>query len=111
MDMLHRRCAGLDVHKKTVVAAMRLAVENKLVSEVRTFATTTAGLLALSDWLTENSCAHAAMEANRPPDDEILALDQVGDAGPEPDLVAALNEQMVAQRQSLDGETVDDRAE
>jgi len=54
MDMLHRRCAGLDVHKKTVVAAMRLAVENKLVSEVRTFATTTAGLLALSDWLTEN---------------------------------------------------------
>ena len=63
MDMLHRRCAGLDVHKKTVVAAMRLAVENKLVSEVRTFATTTAGLLALSDWLTENSCTHAAMEA------------------------------------------------
>jgi hypothetical protein len=44
MDMLHRRCAGLDVHKKTVVAAMRVAVENKLVSEVRTFATTTAGL-------------------------------------------------------------------
>jgi|SRR4051794_21679892 transposase len=63
MDMLHRRCAGLDVHKKTVVAAMRVAVENKLVSEVRTFATTTAGLLALSDWLTENSCTHAAMEA------------------------------------------------
>ena len=48
--------------------------------------------------------AHAAMEANRPPDDEILALDQVGDAGSEPDLVAALNEQMLAQLQSLDGD-------
>jgi transposase len=63
MEVLHQRCAGLDVHKKTVVAAVRLATENKLISEVRTFATTTAGLLALSDWLAENGCRHAAMEA------------------------------------------------
>jgi transposase len=63
MDVLYQRCAGLDVHKKTVVAAVRLAAENKLVTEVRTFATTTAGLLALSDWLSENGCTHAAMEA------------------------------------------------
>jgi transposase len=63
MEVLHQRCAGLDVHKKTVVAAVRLATENKLISEVRTFATTTAGLLALSDWLAENGCTHAAMEA------------------------------------------------
>jgi transposase len=63
MDVLHQRCAGLDVHKKTVVAAVRLAEESKLVTEVKTFATTTAGLLALSDWLAENGCTHAAMEA------------------------------------------------
>jgi transposase len=63
MEMLHQRCAGLDVHKKTVVAAVRLAMENKLVIEVKTFAATTAGLLALSDWLAENGCTHAAMEA------------------------------------------------
>jgi transposase len=63
MEVLHQRCAGLDVHKKTVVAAVRLATENKLVSEVKTFATTTVGLLALSDWLAENGCTHAAMEA------------------------------------------------
>ena len=63
MEVLHQRCAGLDVHKKTVVAAVRLATENKLVTEVRTFATTTAGLLALSEWLAENGCTHAAMEA------------------------------------------------
>jgi transposase len=63
MEVLHQRCAGLDVHKKTVVASVRLAAENKLVTEVKTFATTTVGLLALSDWLSENGCTHAAMEA------------------------------------------------
>jgi transposase len=63
MEVLHQRCAGLDVHKKTVVASVRLAAENKLVTEVKTFVTTTAGLLALSDWLSENGCTHAAMEA------------------------------------------------
>jgi transposase len=63
MEVLHQRCAGLDVHKKTVVAAVRLATENRVITEVKTFATTTAGLLALSDWLAENGCTHAAMEA------------------------------------------------
>src|ERR1700724_4327950 len=63
MEVLYQRCAGLDVHKKSVVASVRLATENKLITEVRTFATTTSGLLALSDWLSENGCTHAAMEA------------------------------------------------
>jgi transposase len=63
MEVLHLRCAGLDVHKKTVVASVRLAEENKVTTEVKTFATTTAGLLALSDWLSTNDCTHAAMEA------------------------------------------------
>src|SRR6202030_4158026 len=63
MEVLYQRCAGLDVHKKSVVASVRLATENKLITEVRTFATTTSGLLALSDWFSENGCTHAAMEA------------------------------------------------
>jgi transposase len=63
MEVLHQRCAGLDVHKKTVVAAMRLVEGNKVITEVRTFATTTAGLLALADWLTQNGCKQVAMEA------------------------------------------------
>ena len=63
MEVLHQRCAGLDVHKKTVVAAVRLAEGDKVVTEVKTFATTTSGLLALSDWLSENGCTHVAMEA------------------------------------------------
>ena len=63
MEVLHLRCAGLDVHKKTVVASVRLAEENRVTTEVKTFATTTAGLLALSDWLSANDCTHVAMEA------------------------------------------------
>jgi transposase len=63
MEVLHQRCAGLDIHKKTVVASVRLAAEKKLITEVRTFPTTTSGLLKLSDWLSENGCTHVAMEA------------------------------------------------
>ena len=63
MELLHQRCAGLDVHKETVVAAVRRAIDGKVSAEVKTFTTTTAGLLALSDWLSENGCTHVAMEA------------------------------------------------
>lgn len=63
MDVLYPRCAGLDVHKKTVVAAVRLAAKGGVTRAVRTFATTTADLLELSAWLAEHGCTHAAMEA------------------------------------------------
>jgi transposase len=63
MEVLHQRCAGLDIHKKTVVAAIRLTEGNKVITEVKTFATTTAGLLVLADWLSQNGCTHVAMEA------------------------------------------------
>ena len=63
MELLHQRCAGLDVHKQTVVACVRLASEDKVATEVKTFGTTTQGLLALSDFLAENGVTHVAMEA------------------------------------------------
>src|SRR5215212_8110235 len=63
MEVLYPRCAGLDVHKDTVVASARLATGRDVTVEVRTFPTTTAGLLALSAWLAERGCTHAAMEA------------------------------------------------
>ena len=63
MEVLYPRCAGLDVHKATVVAAVRLVAGGKVAWEVRTFATTTAGLLALAAWLGENGCTHVAMES------------------------------------------------
>jgi transposase len=63
MEVLYPRCAGLDVHKATVVAAVRLAADGEVAREVRTFGTTTASLLELAAWLGENGCTHVAMEA------------------------------------------------
>jgi transposase len=63
MDLLHRRCCGLDVHKETVVACLRLVSDGKVTTEVRTFQTTTAQLLRLAEWLAANECTHVAMEA------------------------------------------------
>ncbi len=63
MEVVHRRCAGLDVHKATVVACLRLVEKGEVRREVRTFGTTTAQLLALSAWLAEHGVTHIAMEA------------------------------------------------
>jgi transposase len=64
MEVLHPRCAGLDVHKDTVVAAVRLTEgDGSVRREVETFATTTPGLVALSDWLERHDCPSVAMEA------------------------------------------------
>src|SRR5437762_152981 len=63
MELLHRRCCGLDVHKATVVACLRLVSDGKVTPEVRTFQTTTTDLLRLSEWLAANDCTQVAMEA------------------------------------------------
>src|SRR3954451_15517543 len=63
MEVLYPRCAGLDVHKATLVAAVRLATTGRVAREVRTFVTSTAGLLELAEWLAENGCTHVAVEA------------------------------------------------
>src|SRR5690349_13684062 len=65
MEVLYPRCAGLDVHKATVVAAVRLVAGGKVAREVRTFATTTAGLLELAEWLAENGKRCPAVTAFR----------------------------------------------
>jgi transposase len=54
--MLCSRCAGLDVHKKEVVACLRLVVRNKVSREVRRFPTTTRGLIELAEWLEAADC-------------------------------------------------------
>lgn len=63
MEVLHQRCAGLDVHKDIVVACVRLAIGSDVQQEVREFSTTMRGLLALADWLETFQVTHAAMEA------------------------------------------------
>lgn len=63
METLHRRCSGLDVHRKEIVACRRIAFGRKVRSDLERFATTTQGLLALSAWLTEAKVTHVTMEA------------------------------------------------
>src|SRR6516165_2236135 len=63
MEVMHKRVAGLDVHKETVVACVRVMAGRKPTRECRTFATTTEGLLALLDWLRTSRVTHVAMEA------------------------------------------------
>ncbi|WP_269506476.1 IS110 family transposase [Burkholderia sp. IMCC1007] len=62
MQVLYPRCAGLDVHKDTIVACVR-CVSAPTHQEVRSFDSTTGGLLALADWLAAHACTHVAMEA------------------------------------------------
>jgi transposase len=64
MDRVVERCAGLDVHKDTVVACIRVPGEAaKRHEETVTFGTTQAALLALRDWLTSHGVTLVGMEA------------------------------------------------
>ena len=64
MELVHPCCCGLDVHKDSVVACVRrVGPGGRVGEEVRTFATTTAGLLELGDWLAAGRVPVAAMES------------------------------------------------
>lgn len=59
MEVLHERCCGLDVHKKSITACI-ITPKGK---EIRTFATMTRNLIELVDWVKSNRCSHVAMES------------------------------------------------
>lgn len=64
MQVVYTHCAGLDVHKKTVVAcAITPNQKGGWQKEIRNFSTMTKDLLNLSDWLTSKGCTHVAMES------------------------------------------------
>ena len=65
MNLIYARCAGLDVHKATVVGCVRVPgpQRGERRGEIRTFSTTMAGLLALADWLTAQEVTHVAIES------------------------------------------------
>jgi transposase len=64
LDVIHPCCAGLDVHKKTVVACVRrVGTGGQADREVRTFGTMTAELIALADWLEAEGVSQVAMES------------------------------------------------
>ena len=67
MDVIFTHCAGLDVHKKSVMACRLIpdptGKQADGLMEVREFGTLTIDLLALSDWLAEAGITHVAMES------------------------------------------------
>jgi transposase len=64
MQIIHRCCCGLDVHKKLIVACLiSLNEAGEFQKEIRSFATMTKDILALADWLTSAGCTHIAMES------------------------------------------------
>lgn len=64
LDVLHDRCCGLDLHKRSVTACRIVPGANgTLNKEIRTFSTMTADLLALGDWLEARGVTHVAMES------------------------------------------------
>jgi transposase len=63
MELIHARCAGLDVHKDSVVGCVRIQQDDRVRHEVRTFGTTTRELMELAGWLRDNGCVHAVLES------------------------------------------------
>ncbi len=64
LDVIYPRCAGLDVHKKTVVACRSIpGPSGNWLREVRTFGTMLEDLFALADWLRAGEVTHVALES------------------------------------------------
>jgi transposase len=64
MQVVYARCAGLDVHKKTVSACVSVCEpDGNKQQQMRVFGTFTSDLLALGDWLKDQGVTHVAMEA------------------------------------------------
>jgi transposase len=64
VTILVHRCAGLDVHKTFLIACALVITEGgEVLKETTRFGTTTAALLALSDWLAKHGVTQVAMES------------------------------------------------
>lgn len=64
MNVVHPRCAGLDIHKRLVVACrISPGPDDQPVKAIRSFGTTTRELLAMADWLAEEGVTIVAMES------------------------------------------------
>jgi transposase len=64
MELLYERCAGFDVHKKDVKVCLKTpGADGRPSKALRTYATKTADILELRDWLKAQGCTHIAMES------------------------------------------------
>jgi transposase len=62
--VLYERCAGLDIHKRSIVACVIVPGAGKQpAKQIRSFGTMSRDLLALGDWLSEQQVSHVGMEA------------------------------------------------
>lgn len=59
METVYERCCGIDVHKKIIVACLRIGRKQ----ETKDFGTSTKDLRELAGWLLESGCQCAAMES------------------------------------------------
>ena len=64
MRIIYKRCCGMDVHKKVIVACLLvLDRHGELHRQIKKFGTMTKDLLEMLDWLQEAGCTHVAMES------------------------------------------------
>ncbi|MET0732524.1 MAG: IS110 family transposase [Casimicrobiaceae bacterium] len=63
MEVLYACCCGIDVHKESLVACLRVQEGRRRHTEIRSFGTTTTEILRLHAWLSESRCTHVAMES------------------------------------------------
>ena len=59
MDAIYQRCCGIDVHKKLIVACLRVGRKE----EIKSFGTSTAEITKMIEWLDKNGCEAVAMES------------------------------------------------
>ena len=63
MEIVVERVSGLDVHKASVTACVRVPGAGERAEDVQTFRTTVPSLLAMADWLEAHGVTQVAMEA------------------------------------------------
>ena len=64
MQVVYERCAGLDVHKRTVVACATIPnADGQLLKARQTFSTMTVEICQMRDWLKSLGVTHVAMES------------------------------------------------
>ncbi len=64
MDVVYSRCAGLDIHKKTIMACVIVpGPKGKPQKTIQAFGTMTDDIVALGDWLAARQVTHVAMES------------------------------------------------
>jgi transposase len=64
MDIVHHRCCGLDIHKRSVAACLITPkADGTPHKTIRSFGTMTADLVEMADWLQRAGCTHVAMES------------------------------------------------